>query len=74
MAYGIQDPIDLARVIAGMSYGGLLEVARDLVDMNKDEDVKRDVGTEHGMADTLYDWAKAQVETADEEARLAKAA
>jgi len=72
MAYGIQDPIDLARVIFGMSYGGLLSVASDLVEMNKEGE--RDTKTDNGMASTLYDWAEAQVAEADEQARMAKAA
>jgi hypothetical protein len=72
MAYGIQDPIDLARVIFGMSYGGLVDVARQLVEMNQEGE--RDIKTDNGMASTLYDWAEAQVEEADEEARQAKLA
>lgn len=72
MAYGIQDPIDLARVIAGMSYGGLMDVARQFVEMNAEGE--RDLKTQHGMASTLFDWAEATVEEADEEARIAKLA
>ena len=73
MAY-VNSPLDLAKTLAGMSYSGLLDVARELVDMNLDEDAKRDVGTCHGMADTLADWAEAQVEAAEEEAKVAKMA
>lgn len=75
MAYGIQDPIDLARVIKGMSFGDLMEVSRYLVEMNKEGE--RDVKTQVGMASTLYDWAEAIVEEAEEQAeqeRQAKAA
>jgi hypothetical protein len=74
MAY-VNTPVELAKTIAGMSYAGLMEVARELVDMNSTEaDSGRDVGTCHGMADTLADWAEAQVEEAEEEARVAKLA
>lgn len=73
MAYGIQEPIDLARCLNGMSYTGLMAVVRELVDMNKPEGgVERDVKTYHGMAETLADWADAQVREADEQARIAK--
>lgn len=64
MAYGIQDPIDMARLLKNMSFGGLMEVARDLVDMNKEGE--RDIKTDLGMASTLYDWADATVERANE--------
>jgi hypothetical protein len=60
MAYGIQDPIDLARVLTSMSYGGLVDVAKELVAMNAEDE--RDVKTAHGMASTLFDWAQAVVE------------
>lgn len=74
MAY-VNTPTELAKTIAGMSYAGLMEVARALVDMNKpDAGGDRDVGTEHGMADTLADWAGAVVEEAEEQERAAKAA
>jgi len=72
MAYGIQDPIDLAKVIAGMSYGGLMDVARQFVAMNAEGE--RDPKTQHGMASTLFDWAEATVEEAEIEAAAAKAA
>lgn len=71
MAYGIQEPIDLARIIINMSYGGLTKVAGTLVEMN--ENAERDVKTDRGMADTLFDWAESVVEEADEMAREAKA-
>lgn len=67
MAYGIQDPIDLARVIVGMSYGSLTKVAGSLVDMNSDG--LRDVKTVVGMAETLFDWAEYVVEEAEIEAQ-----
>lgn len=73
MAY-TNSPLDLAKTLAGMSYSDLLQVARELVDMNRDEDCKRDVGTNHGMADTLADWAEAVVEEEDERAKVAKMA
>jgi hypothetical protein len=70
MAYGIQEPIDLARIIVGMSYGGLTKVANYLVEMNANGE--RDVKTVVGMAETLFDWAEASVEEADEAARAVK--
>lgn len=74
MAY-VNTPTELAKTIAGMSYSGLMEVARALVDMNKpDAGAGRDVGTDHGMADTLADWAEATVEEAEAQERAAKAA
>jgi hypothetical protein len=72
MAYGIQDPIDLARLIMGMSYGGMMEVADALVQMNANGE--RDVKTINGMASTLFDWAEATTEDADERARVREAA
>lgn len=68
MAYGIQEPLDLARLLTTMSFGGLMEVARQLVDMNKEGE--RDVKTDVGMAATLYDWAEAQVEEENEKERV----
>lgn len=74
MAY-VNTPTELAKTIAGMSYTGLMEVAHALVEMNKPETgCARDVGTKHGMADTLADWAEAVVEEAEEQERAAKAA
>jgi hypothetical protein len=72
MAYGIQDPIDLARLIMQMSYGGLTEVADALVQMN--DGGERDVKTINGMASTLFDWAEATTEEAAELAREREAA
>jgi hypothetical protein len=60
MAY-TNSPLDLAKTIAGMSYSELLKVARELVDMNAAADADRDVGTKHGMAETLADWAESVV-------------
>jgi len=74
MAY-VNTPIELAKCIDGMSYTGLMDVARQLVDMNKPETgCARDLATEHGMADTLACWAEAQVEEAEEQAKKAKLA
>jgi hypothetical protein len=73
MAYGIQEPIDLARIIVAMSYGGLTRVADSLVKMNApDSGMDRDVKTVVGMAETLFDWAESVVEEAYSEARAAK--
>jgi hypothetical protein len=71
MPYGIQEPKNLAETISQMSYGGLLDVARQLVSMN--EEGQRDVKTDHGMADTLADWAEFVIEEAAIEAEAAKA-
>lgn len=74
MAY-VNTPVELAKCIDGMSYQGLMRVARELVDMNKPENgACRDVGTPQGVAETLADWAEAVVEEAEEEAARAKAA
>lgn len=74
MAY-VNTPVELAKCIDGMSYQGLMRVARQLVEMNKPEGgVQRDVGTPQGMAETLADWAESEVQEADEQARLAKLA
>lgn len=74
MAY-VNSPLDLARMIAGMSYAGLLDVAREIVAMNEpDAGGDRDVKTKHGMADTLADWADAVIEDAEIEERNRKAA
>lgn len=67
MAYGIQTPLDLARLITQMSFGGLSEVADALVQMNSQGE--RDVKTVTGMASTLWDWAEAVVEEDEAEAR-----
>lgn len=74
MAY-VNTPIELAKCIDGMSYSGLMDVARQLVDMNKPETgCARDLTTDHGMADTLANWAEAQVEEAKELAAASKLA
>ncbi len=74
MAY-VNTPTELAKTIVGMSYAGLMDVARQLVDMNKPETgCARDLTTDHGMADTLSDWAGAVVDEAEEQERAAKAA
>lgn len=72
MAYGIQEPIDLAKIIINMSYGGLTKVAGQFVEMNTNGE--RDLKTDRGMADTLFDWAESIVEEAEELEREAKAA
>jgi hypothetical protein len=72
MAYGIQEPTDLANVIAGMSYAGLMKVAAELVKMNAEGE--RDVKTPNGMAETLSDWADYMITEARIEADAARAA
>lgn len=73
--YGLQSPKDLADVITKMSYGDLLEVAKELHEMNAGENVGlRDMDSKYGMADTLYDWAEAVVEEAAAAAAEAKKA
>lgn len=72
MAY-TNSPLELAKTIAGMSYADLRNVADELVQMNDPEaGGDRDINTRQGMADTLADWAQAQVEEAEEQARVAK--
>lgn len=59
----IKDKNDLAEVIVAMPFGELMHVARQLVAMNADDpEVNRHPETPLGMAETLYDWAQAQVE------------
>lgn len=73
MAY-VNTPLELAKCIDGMSYQGLMRVARQLVEMNKPEcGAERDVGTPQGMAETLADWAEVEVQEAEERAAAAKA-
>lgn len=72
MAYGIQDPLDLARILVNMSYGGLTKVAAEFVSMN--ENGERDIKTTVGMAETLFDWAEAKVWEAEEADKERKAA
>lgn len=67
----IKTKIELAETITSMRYGDLLDVARQFVQMNENDE--RDVKTDNGMAGTLYDWAEAVVEEAAIEAEAAKA-
>lgn len=61
--YGLQPPKALAEVITQMSYGDLLEVAKELHEMNAGENAGlRDMTNKYGMADTLFDWAEAVLE------------
>jgi hypothetical protein len=57
---------DFARLIMQMNYGTLLGIATALVDMNAEG--QRDVKTDHGMAETLFDWAEYVTEEAELEA------
>jgi hypothetical protein len=68
----IKTTLELAETITAMRYGDLLDVARQLVEMNAEGE--RDTKTNNGMADTLYDWAEAMVEEAVIEAKAVKAA
>ena len=53
---------DLAKILATMPYGELVQVAAELHGMNADENVGlRDMTNKYGMAETLYDWAEATV-------------
>lgn len=53
----------LASVIAAMPFRELLDVAKALVEMNEDPEVMdRDPKTPLGMAETLSDWAGAELE------------
>jgi len=72
-SYGLQPPKSLAEVITQMSYGDLLEVAQELYEMNAGENAGlRDMNSKYGLADTLYDWASALVEEAQEAERMAR--
>jgi hypothetical protein len=71
----IKTPLELAETISAMRYGDLLEVAKALYEMNADDNAGlRDMNSKYGMADTLFDWAEATVEEAEEEAKTAKMA
>jgi hypothetical protein len=72
--YGLQPPKALADVIMQMSYGDLLEVARELYEMNAGENTGlRNMDSKYGMADTLFDWADAVIEEVNEAELQAKA-
>lgn len=77
MATWMKTQRELAETISSMRYGDLLDVAKDLFEMNAGENVGlRDMTGKYGMADTLFDWAEAtleECEAADEAAKLAKA-
>jgi hypothetical protein len=50
---------ELARILSTMPYGVLLGVARELYEMNADDNAGlRDMTSKYGMAETLYDWAE----------------
>ena len=51
---------DLAVMLATMPYGVLADVAKELVEMNQDPEFNRHPETQHGLAETLYDWGEAQ--------------
>lgn len=53
---------DLAKILATLPYGVMLEVAKELVQMNEEEEYNRHPETEAGMALTLYEWGEAQME------------
>jgi hypothetical protein len=59
----LKDRSDLAEVLRTMTFGDLVEVARELVGMNADDpECNRHPETPIGMAQTLYDWAEAEEE------------
>ena len=54
---------ELANLLATMPYSVLLGVAKELHDMNADDNAGlRDMTNAYGMAETLTDWAEAQLE------------
>lgn len=53
---------DLAQILATMPYGVLATVAKELVEMNQDEECNRHPETVVGMAETLYDWGEANAD------------
>ncbi|WP_130228897.1 hypothetical protein [Bradyrhizobium sp. Leo121] len=50
---------DLAKMLSEMPYGPLLEIAKELVEMNQEPEFNRHPETPAGMAATLYDWGEA---------------
>jgi len=52
----------LAKTIVGLTYGDLMQIALELIDMNQDRGVDRKANTPVGLAQTLYDWAESQEE------------
>jgi hypothetical protein len=50
---------DLAKILSTLPYGVLAQVAKELVEMNQDEECNRHPETIVGMAQTLYDWGEA---------------
>lgn len=57
---------DLAVLLATLPYGVLADVAKELVEMNQDEECNRHPETIHGMALTLYDWGEAWANESDQ--------
>lgn len=50
---------ELAQLLSTIPYGVLLGVAKELHDMNADDNAGlRDMTNKYGMAETLYDWAE----------------
>ena len=56
------DRYALAKVLVRMTFGDLMQVSFELIDMNQDRGVDRKANTPVGLAQTLYDWAEAQEE------------
>jgi len=65
---------DLAKILATLPYSLMVEVAKELVEMNQEEEYNRHPETVAGMAETLSDWAESQIEGIEEDERAAKAA
>lgn len=53
---------DLAKILATLPYGVMLDVAKEMVQMNEEEEYNRHPETPAGMAETLYDWGTSQIE------------
>jgi len=51
---------DLAKMLATLPYSVMMQVAKELVEMNQDPEYDRKPNTIHGMAETLSDWGEAQ--------------
>jgi len=51
---------DLAKLLAVLPYAEMVQVAKELVEMNQDPEYDRKPNTIHGMAETLSDWGDAQ--------------
>jgi len=65
---------ELAETLSTMTYSDLLEVAKQIYEMNAGDNAGlRDMNSKYGVADTLADWAEATLEEVEAEEAEAKA-